>query len=162
MLTQSVLAQELQNLTPDAQSESVGISRFVNAFAKYFEDATVNGVALTVAALAPAKAAMTAAMAGVSAVGAGPAKIQAGISAFWTAVNTSAAALWVHVPPVTGVTPPPGLSGLTAALTAAGAANVAAKASLVDATAAIAAAIHGTQTGGIAAVGPPSATFPIL
>lgn len=161
MLSQDTLAAELQALTP-TDSEAVGIDRFTAAYKAYFAEATVDGIAVTVPALAAAETAMKAALAGISG-GGGAAKIQASIVAWWTAVNTSAGAIWTgHSPPVLGVTPPAGLTTLAAALEPVFAANVASKAEIEAATDAIATTMHAAHTGGVAAVGPPSATFPIV
>lgn len=160
-LSQSALADGLETLTP-TQSEATGIQRFTDAFRTYFEGATVDGIVAVPATLVAPANAMAAAMVGVSASGAGAAKIQAGIVAFWASVAAAAATVWPgHGPVVISATVPPGLAGLAAALTTVFAANVTARASLADASAAIAAVIHPLQLGGIAAVGPPAATFPI-
>lgn len=161
MLSQATLSMQLRALTP-TNSEAVGIDRFVAAYKAYFAEATVDGVAVTAAALAAAETAMRAALAGING-GGGAAKFQAAIVAWWAAVNTGAGAIWTgHSPPVLSVTPPPGLTGLAAVLEPVFAANMTAQAEIDEATDAIATTMHTAHTGGVAAVGPPSATFPIV
>ncbi len=83
--------------------------------------------------------------------------------AFWGAVAGSAAAIWPgHSPLVLSATVPPGLVSIAGALGPVFLSNVEARASLSDAANAIASVLHLASLGGIAAVGPPSATFPIL
>lgn len=161
MLSQAALKSGLAQLTPTT-SEATGIDRFATAFKTYFEDATVDGVSVVPAALAGADTALRAALVGISAGGAST-KIQAALAAWWVAVSASAAAIWPgHSPPVLSATVPPTLATLATALEAVFAANLAARAELADAADAIATAMHAATIGGVAPVGPPAASFPIL
>ncbi len=144
-----------------APDEATGINNFATAFENYFAQATCNAVAVTPGSLAACTAALKAAMVGVASAGA--AKIAAGISAFWGVVATNAPTIWVTVPVLISATPPTLLSGLQAAIDAAGAANIAGNKSLVDSADAMATAIHGKQSGGLGnIVIPPGGTYPIL
>lgn len=155
-LVSSVLGAELANMAP-VDNEPDAINNFAAAWETYFKDAAVLGVPTTPGSLSGAIGSMKGALVGMSATGAGAAKIAAGITAFWSTVAGAAATIWVTAPPPTGATPPPGLGGIAAALSAAFAANMAGDLALADAANAVAAAIHPTQLGGIALVPPPPA-----
>jgi len=155
-LVSSVLGPELANLAP-VDNEPDAINNFAAAWEIYFKDASVLGIATTPGSLSSAISAMKGSLVGMSVNGAGAAKIAAGITSFWGVVAGAAASIWVTAPPPTGATPPPGLGGIAAALTAAFAANTAGDLSLADAANAVATAIHPTQLGGIALIPPPPA-----
>lgn len=143
-------------------SEATAIQNFADAWDNYFKGASVSGVSAVPAALASAKSAMIGAMTGLSTTGA--AAMQAGIIAYWGAVSTGFAAIWL-IPPntVVAAAPPTGLSGLAAALTTVFATNAADPTKTIgQATAAIAAVLHTTGgLGGIATVQPPPVSAPI-
>jgi len=159
-LSQSKLATELEAMEP-AGDELTAIQNFATAFNNYFKDATA-GVPAIPATLDPAKSAMVGAMTGLSITGA--AAIQAGITAYWGVVALSGATIWILVPPIAAVTPPPGLGGLVASLAAAFTANTVGALDLIASAAAIAAAIHSTQSGALALITPPppNVTVPIV
>jgi hypothetical protein len=152
-MLQTTLADELQALglydnEPDA------IQAWADAFAAYFEDAESNAVIIASAAIPAAKAAMVSAMTGLSTAGA--AAIQAGIVAFWGALVPATA--WLTT---TAITPPPGLSGLTAALQAVFDANTTGGLSKDASMTAIAGAIHPINAVGGAATWPGLGPQPI-
>ena len=159
-LSAATLGTELQAMAP-APDEATGIDNFAAAFENYFSGATCGGASVTGGTLAPCTVALKAAMVGVSATG--PASIAAGIVAFWSIVATTAAVIWVLVPPLVAATPPPGLGGLAAAIAATGTANIAGELSLIDAANAMGTAIHPFNLGGLGTiVTPPGGTLPIL
>jgi len=161
-LSQSTLADGLAGLTPTSDV-TAAISALADAWEAYFEAATVGPTTIATGTLAPAKAALVAALAGLNTPGGGATAVQAGIVAWWGVVVPSATAIWAgNTPPVLSCTPPPSLSTIAAVLTPVFASNQASKLSLTAAAAAIAAALHPLQLGGIAAVGPPAGTVPIL
>lgn len=161
MLSQATLSAQLALLTPTT-SEATGIDRFATAFRSYFQGAQVDGIVAAPAALAGAETALRAAMIGISAGGAAT-RIQAALVAWWAAVSASAGAVWPgHSPPVLSATVPPALASLSTALDAVFAANLAARATLPQAADAIATVLHAATLGGVAPVGPPAASFPIL
>ena len=155
------LATELQNCLP-VDNEADAIDNFASAFETYFYDAACAGLSVASDSLDGPIGDMKTAMTGYSV--AAVASMVAGLNAFWSSVGDNVAVIWAKVPPFASVTPPPGLATLAAALTATGAANVANKASLEDATAAIAANIHAATLGATAtdSTTPTPLTFPIL
>ena len=159
-LVSNTLASELESMVA-VDTEAEGINNFSAAFENYFYDSTCGGVTATPGTLTAASTALKAAMVGVNSAGA--AKIAAGIVAFWAVVGASAPTIWVILPPLVSATPPPGLGGLSAAIAAAGAANIAAEASLEQSAATMATAIHTIMLGGLGvATIPPGRTLPIL
>lgn len=161
-LSVDTLAEALESMVP-AETEAEGIEHFAAAFREYFAESVVGGVPAVFDALEPADTAMRGAMAGVVASN-GPAGLTAGITAFWGEIPSIAAVVWVRVPVLATATPPPGLSGLIAAIAAAGTANIAGALSLEDSAAAMATAIHSCMTGGTATdtTAPTPVVFPIL
>ena len=153
-LLPATLGSELANMTP-TMDENVAINNFSAAFETYFNGASVLGIPVTAGSLAGATSALKAGLVGMSVLNAGPAKIQTAITSFWGVVATSAATIWATVPPPTGATPPPGLTGIAAALTTTFSANISGELSLEDSANAVATAIHSTQLGGIALIPPP-------
>jgi len=153
-LLAATLGTQLANMTPQ-DTEAAAISNLATAFDTYFQGATVAGIPVTPGSTAGAKAAMSGALVGISAPGAGAAKIQAGIIAYWGAVVPAAVTIWVTVPPIISATPPPGLAGIAAAITPVFASNQAGDLPLATAANNVANAIHPTQLGGIAVIGPP-------
>ena len=148
MMSKDILAAELEAMTP-VDNEPDTISNFATAWTNYFFESEVAEVSpLEIALLDSSKAAMESAMVGLSQ--AGPASIGAGIVAFWGVVATSAATIWVTVPPLASAAPPPNLATIPAVIAPIGLANTAAKKSLEDSVAAIAAAIHPINLGGLA------------
>lgn len=159
-LSASKLATELEAMVP-ADSENTGINNFATAFENYFYESTCGGSSVTNNSLTACTAALKSAMVGVSSSGASG--ISAGISAFWGVVAGSAALIWVTAPVLVAATPPPGLSGLTAAITTAGNTNISNKNSLEDSALVMANAIHHLMLGGLGTiVTPPGGTLPIL
>lgn len=159
-LAAATLGTELEAMVP-ADSEATGINNFATAFENYFSNSTCNGVSVTPGSLTACTTALKAAMVGVSSAGAS--KIAAGIVAFWGVVATSAPSIWVLAPVLVSATPPTEMAGLTAAIQAAGNANIAAESSLEDSALNIANAIHPLMLGGLGVViTPPGGTYPIL
>jgi len=160
-LVQATLASGLANMAPTS-TEATAIQNFADAWDSYFQGASVAGTPANGGALAAAKSAMIGAMTGLSVTGA--VAIQAGITAYWGGVATAFAAIWV-IPPnvVVAAIPPPGLSGIAAALTPVFVANSADPTkTIAQATAAIAAVLHTAGgLGGIATVQPPPIAPPV-
>lgn len=150
-LVSATLGAGLANMTPTMQ-EIVAINNFADAFEDYFSLAGVMGIPCTPGSLSGAKAAMIGSMSGLSSSGGAAGAITAGITAFWGVVAGAAASIWLTPFPVASATPPPGLAGLSAALSGAFSANTAGGLGLSDAANVVATAIHGTQLGGIAIV----------
>lgn len=156
-MVQATLKDEF--VTMDLYSdEASAIDAWATAWSNYFSDAETNGIPIQAAALPTAKAAMVAAMVGLSSSGAGAAKIQAGIQAWWSAIVSSPAAFW---PGCTGITPPPGVSSIAAALGSVFASNTSGALSEEDAYNAVAGVLHPNNLGGLAAF-PGPLSFPIL
>jgi hypothetical protein len=155
-LLQATLASELEAMVP-VEAEAQGIDNFSNAFEMYFYDASVLGVPCAPTTLAAAAAALKSAMVGISSTG--TAAIQAGIVAFWGVIATSTPTIW---PGSLSATPPPGLSGIAAALQTVFTANTAGGLDLAASAAAVAAALHPTQLGGFAVQPTPAPPAPIL
>ena len=156
------LADGLEALVPTSDV-SAAISALADAWETYFAQATVGPTGVASGTLTAAKGAMVAALASLNATSGGAAAIQAGIVAWWGAVVPAAAVIWAgNTPPVLSATPPPSLSTIAAALAPVFASSTSGSLSLQDAVAAIAAVLHPLNLGGIAAVGPPPGTVPIL
>jgi hypothetical protein len=147
-LVAATLGAALASMTP-VDNEAQAVQSFVDAWDTYFSLSGVMGVPTNPGSLQGALSAMQGAMTGMSADGAGAASIQAGITAFWGVVATSSPTIWTTVPPNTSATPPPGLGGIAAAVSAVFTANVQGKLSLAAAASALANAVHPTQLGGI-------------
>lgn len=166
-LSQAKLSDMFKSLTPTTDY-TVAAARISSGFQTYFAEATVLGIGIgSVGLLAPCKAAMDVALLAAmaprnNAAGA----FQSGITAWWGAVPAVAAVLWVGeppmAPPVLSATPPPGLSGIAAALSTVFAANRAGGLNLPSASDAIAAVLHPLMLGGLAGRGPPPSSSPIL
>jgi hypothetical protein len=155
-LVQSTLASGLEALEP-TDDEAIAVQRIADAFDDYFAGASVNGSPAVPAALAPCKAAMVAAMTGLSTTGGAAAAIQAGILAYWTTLLPLASAVWPATvgPVIPPAVPPAGLAGIAAALAPVFTANTSGGLSLVASAAAVAAALHPLQLGGLVNLGPP-------
>lgn len=158
-LLSTTLTSGLESMEP-TDDETTAIDNFASAWEDYFSDASVAGVVTTPGTLTAAVTALKGGMTGVS-NGDAATLIQSAITTFWAVVGGSAATIWVTAPPVLSVTPPPGLTGIAAALTAVFAANTSGELDLAACADAVAAALHTTQTGGIAAQGPPPTSGPI-
>lgn len=145
-MSADTLATELKAM-PLFDNEPDAAAAWADAFDVYFQDAEAGaGGPVVPAGLAPCKAAMESALSGMSGSGQGAAKIQAGILAYWGEII--AATAWVTC---TEVTPPPGLSGLAAALQAVFSGNAVPGVTKDQAYDNIATAIHGINiVGGIA------------
>jgi hypothetical protein len=160
-LSKDTLAGELETMTP-TDSEAVGIARFVSAFSEYFEESTVGGAECVSVALAGARSAMASAMTGVAGADSALA-IQAGVTAWWGAVSSSAVSIWITVPPLASVTPPPTVASVQTAVLAAGQSNIAGKKSLEDSAESIAVALHTNNQGALAVnTAVPPVSIPIL
>lgn len=155
-LTASTLQSALLSL-PNTAEEATACSGIAEAFKDYFAEAQANGAPVAAAALSAPQEAMATALSGMGGAGQGAVKFAAAISTFWASLVPATA--W---PGATAVTPPPGLSGLAAALSAVFASNVSGKKSKADSLEAVANAIHGCMaTGGIAVFAPPIGPLPI-
>lgn len=138
-----LLALTLYDNEPDA------IDAWAEAYTAYFEDAqsAVTSVPVISAALHAAggpKELMAAAMVGLSTAGA--AAIVAGITAFWGRLVTGPASSYFSG--ATVIAPPAAIAGLSAALVATFATNIATSASKADAMGAIADDLHTASNGG--------------
>jgi hypothetical protein len=118
---------------------------WASAFEKYFESATAGIVPVVPSALATPQSDMADGMTGLSVTG--PLAIQAGVSAFWTALAAIAVTAF---PLSTTVTPPAGITSLSATLTAVFSSNIVGLKSQDASYDAIATAIHSACAGGIA------------
>lgn len=118
-LSAATLESALASLTPTA-SEATAIERLVDAWAEYFAEATVSGAPLVEVAIDPGLDAMATALVGLSAPNAAAGKIAAATAAFWSAQASLPTTMWITAPVVLvpPIVPPPGLSGLQAALEA--------------------------------------------
>lgn len=145
-MSDSTLADELKAM-PLFDNEPGAAAAWSAAFDTYFQDAEAGaGGPVIPDGLSACKSAMEGALSGMSQSGQGAAKIQAGIVAYWGAIVPASA--WAAC---TGVTPPPGLSGLAAALASVFVANTSPSMTKDQAMEAIAAAIHAINiVGGIA------------
>lgn len=150
-LVQATLKSGLEAMSA-TDSEATSIQRFVDAWDDYWAGASVAGVPANAGTYSAGLSAMQGAMSGMSTSGAGAAKIQAGITAFWGAIAQSPTTIWTTAPItlVPPITPPPGLSGIAAALTSTFATNTSGSLSLSDSAAAVAAVLH--SAGGFGAV----------
>ena len=162
VLAAATLASGLANMAP-TDSEGSAIQAFVDAWEAYFDQSTVAATQATHGSYPTALSAMAAAMAGCSASGAAAAKIQAATVAFWSALAPLAAVVWqpsvVLVPPAV---PPPGLSGIAAALAPVFTSNQGGNLSLSAAANAVAGALHSANAGGtVPGSIPPSPPAPI-
>lgn len=165
-LLSATLSSALQAMTPTS-SEATARQRFADAWETYFLGATVAGAPLVGTSISTGLSALASALVGMSATGAGPAALAAGVSAFWTAQLGLATSMWITAPIVLvpPIVVPPGLAGLSAALTSTFNSNRAGGLSLVQACDAIAATIHAASTGAVVpgSVPPaPPAPLPIL
>lgn len=145
-LDKDTLASNLESMIPIG-TEAEGNANFADAFTDYFYGAEVKAVPVTDGTLTGANSAMKAAMVGINS-GGGWGSIVSGISAFWSFLSANAVTVWVVVPPLASVTPPPGISTLAAALAITGQANIDGQKNLADSVAAIAADIHTATLGG--------------
>lgn len=148
-MSDSTLADELKAM-PLFDNEPDAVAAWADAFDVYFQDAEAGaGGPVVPDGLSACKSAMEGALSGMSGSGAGAAAIQAGILAYWGAIVPAVA--WATC---TGVTPPPGLTGLAAALAPVFLANTAPGVTKEQAFDAIAAAIHAINIVGGQAVFP--------
>lgn len=153
-LIQTTLGSQLANMAA-VDNEIDAINNFATAFENYFYGASVAGVPATAGTLATAITALKAAMTGLSTSGNAATAIQSGIQAFWTTILPLGATIWIVVPAIILVTQPPGLGGISSAVQSAFTSNTSGKLDLTNSANAVAAAIHPTQLGGIATLGPP-------
>lgn len=151
------LGDEMSKMEPTEVASEVARG-FASAFTTFFYDAQANG-SVVPGTLEPAKAAMFAPLGSVSNIGAGAAALQAAIVAFWGVVASSAATIW---PGTVGATPPPGLTGIAAALVPVGEANTTGKATRSQAMMNLALVIYAANLGGMATMPPPASPVPIL
>ena len=154
-LTQSKL--EAMFAGPPIATEAGAIDFMAQSFLDFFLDATVAGSPAVLAALAPADAAFRLAAVGLSVANQGAARMQAAMTAFWTAALLAAPTVWITVPPIVPASGllPPGLAGMAGSLGPVFANNVATKADLPTASAALGAAIFAAQSGATVTLAPP-------
>lgn len=138
--------------------EAPAVAAWAAAWSAYFADAETNSIPINPAALPAAEAAMAAALLGMSASGAGAGKIQAGIQAWWNAMVAAPATFWAGC---TVIAPPPGLSGIAAALQSAFDSNTSGGVTEDAAYDVIAGIFHSANLGGQATF-PGPLVFPIL
>jgi len=143
-LKSNFLGMGLFDNEPDAREA------WAHAYRLYFESAAAGAVPVVPSALTAPENAMKEALSGLSVTGG--VAIQAGVLAFWTSLAGVAATAF---PGSTSVTPPAGLSGLSAMLTSVFSVNVASSSSASDSYQAIATAIHSASAGGQAIFPPP-------
>lgn len=153
-MSAEILALELQNLTPTSD-ESVAIQRITDSYAIFAEDAEAltpilsTGIDLGKLAMAPA-------LVNISLPNNSATILQAGILAFWSAV---AGGLTLSFANATAITPPTGNTGLATSLQPIFNSNISTRASLEDATEAIAVVIHAAAiTGGTVTTPGPTIT----
>lgn len=149
-MSDTTLSDELKNLALYT-TENEAATAWASAFHTYFKEALAGvGGPVIEAGLVDCQAAMSTALAGMSQVGQGALKLQAGILAYWGAIIPATA--WATC---TLVTPPPGLTGLAAALTTVFATNQAEGKTKDVSANEVALSIHAlNSSGGIA-------TFPV-
>lgn len=142
---------------PPTVIESEVIDILAARFLDFFLDSTVAGSPALPAPLAAAELAFRAAAVGLSQTGQSASRVQAAISAFWTAALAVAPTVWITIPPIVpgSATPPPGLGGVSAALSSVFAVNLASDADLPTASANAAAAVMPTQLGATVTLAPP-------
>lgn len=150
-MSPTILADGLKSMTP-TDSEQSAIDALAAAWENYFYQAMAGPIPATPGSLAGATSAMKSSLIGMSQTGQGAAKITAGIVSFWGQVAAMATSIF---PGATSATPPPSLAAIAASVSAAFAANVAAKANLDASAIAVAGAVHPNNLGGIAIFPPP-------
>ncbi len=166
-LNLDTLANGLAEMTPTTV-EQIARVRLTSAWRVYFAGSTVAGAPAVPAAFEPAVQAFSAALVGMSSSGAAVAVLAAAFGQFWTTLAPLATTVWITAPIVLvpPVTPPPGLAGLSASLSAVFSANLAGRRSLADAAQALAGVLHsGAGLGAIVlgSVPPaPPAPLPVL
>jgi len=158
-LTPALLATELDTQVQNAATEPPARAALALAWTNYFYNATSNGVPVTPGSLAGAQAAMDAALTGMSATGAGAAALQSGITAFWTTIVGTPAAIFVAA---TLITPPPTLAGIAAAVQPVFASNTMPGVTKTQALNAIATVLHANGRIGGTATFPGPVVAPIL
>lgn len=146
-LRDGLVALGLYDNEPDA------IEAWASAWNTYFADAVSNSVPILPTALPSAKTAMKTAMTGLKVTGS--ASLQAGIVAWWGALPPSGTFTGA-----TGVTPPPTLSGIAAALSPVFLSNRGK--TKAEAALAVANALHAQNLGGLAVFPAPVGPMPIL
>lgn len=160
-MNQTVLEDELKAMLL-YDTETATVSAWADMFANYFQGdgasqgAQSNGFYVVSAAIPAAKTAMAGGLLGMSEPGQAASKIASGITLFWAALIPATA--W---PTVTLITPPPLITGLTAALQAAFNVNISDTTTKDAAMAAIAAVVHSSNQGG-SAIWPGPTVFPIV
>jgi len=152
VLTANKLASELEAMVP-VDTEAEGIDNFATAFENYFYDAVVTAIPVNPLSLTNSTNALKGSMTGANVDAA--AAIQEGIIAFWEQVAVDFALIWTTAPVLIAVDPPTGLGGIAAALNPVFTSNKDLELDLAASVAQIAAALHPTQLGGIATLGPP-------
>lgn len=165
-MASATLASGLSGMSP-VDNEAGAISNFVSAWDSYFAQSQVGAVVATPGSYAAGLTAMQSSMAGLSTSGNAATAIQAGVIAFWSTIAALATTIWITAPIVLvpPIVPPPGLSGIGAALQAAFTSNTSGSASLADSANAIATAIHAANLGALvpgSTPPAPPAPLPIL
>lgn len=155
-LSATTLYNELSANIDNFTTEAAAIDGWATTFDNYFQDAETLGTVLTVTpgTTTTAKTAMKTALSGLNTSGTGAGKIVDGIIAYWGGLNTNAAAIFVAIPPATGITPPTGLGTLQATLQTVFTTNITTAATKEIALTAIANAIHAVQIVGALCVFP--------
>jgi hypothetical protein len=139
--------------------EPSAIEAWADAYHNFMLDAECNAIPAMPSPMDTCKTAMGLAMTGLSVTGA--VAIQAGIAAYWNAMVPLTSGIFVSsIPPMT---PPPTISGISAALLPVFISNVATEANKEDAMSAIASVLFSNSLGGSCSFpGSPPLVFPIL
>lgn len=156
-MSQATLKTELVAMDLYGQ-EAQAVVAWAAAWSAYFADAETNSIPINPLALPTAEAALASALLGMSGSGAGAGKIQAGIQAWWGAMVAAPSTFWTGC---TLITPPPGLSGIAAALQPVFDSNTSGGVTEDAAYNAIAGVFHPANLGGKATF-PGPLEFPIL
>ena len=149
------LKTELINLSL-YDNEPDDIKAWALAWKNYFSDSAANGIPIVPSTLTVAEIAMKSAMIGLSIAGA--VSLQAGIIAFWGAL------LPIAFPPCLSLTPPPGISGISALLIPVFVANTVGGLDKPTCCQNVATVLHTSNLGGMAIFPliPSPLPFPIL
>lgn len=150
MMTQAALSTQLQSMVP-SMVEADAITAFANAWGSYFNSSLCGAIPYTGDPGNVAKNAMKAAMVGLSVTGQALTKIQAGIVSYWAAIAAAPATFYATI---VVVVPPPGITGIAAALAPVCLANTTGSLSLAASADAIATVLHSANLGGTGAIPP--------
>ena len=163
MLTIATLATQLDTQVMNTDAEAPARTAWALAWTNYFYNATANGIPIPPGALTGAQNALETGLTGFSTVvmgvPQGPLKIQAGLISFWGILSASFATIFTAC---IGITPPPLLATVPAALASQFVINNMPNVTKTQALMNIATALHTTAGIGGIATFPPSVTFSIL